>query len=680
MSEGIIAFFATFVVCALVAAFGYDVGQLFAQFVVDQYLAAWNVNADRTSYLMLQILSWTFFPAAYIAVAVLYRKGFITLIGLWIFTMMLISRPTYDFLQMIALLDSTPIKGSVLDNIPIQQYGIKLISDIIAAGIIGVLCWRIQQQPPESREHLSRRGRPMRVAGHPQDRWAYLKDLRKRYSDVDGIVIGEARRRDLEADLPAWLIWLIGPFTGCARKLVINLYMSGHIMLIGGPGKGKSFFYKSTLKHWAGGLICYDMRPPEFANDCRAAREEMGRRIVTLNPLLGDESASINVLAHIDPDDYNIETWLDEAYTWMVPNNDSGGANQTFIVGGRNMGRCLLLDLIETSPKGEATLSEFVRRFYEEPEALMQRFEKIAERNGKAALLARGCLSKNKELFSSIQKTGQTQVGFLTNTTFAKIVSGETKVRIDIEQIISGHTDLFLGITSDLIKSAGPMCVTLLMSIMTAISRREKQLDRPLLVCLDEAPAWGKEIGSFIRNGFAELRGKGIILFPSMQSMSQAEEYWSKTTAAGTVDCSEMTLLLGVTAPEERKAIADKWTYTIAEPTIDQQNGKVSIKPKTVPLLPVSEPAALDHFINPRTKKYDVDEVILVHDEYEPARFGLCKTFRRREFNTRMNGLDLSLDGLTSSPRLAAVLVCAQLFGLGIYCVAYKFNPLSLFM
>ena len=411
----------------------------------------------------------------------------------------------------------------------------------------------------------------------------------------------------------AWLyMTLFRELQDIGELIRINGYQmsTSYIAIEGPPGTGKGLLLTLMILEWCNGGLCVYDPAGEFYEKCAGIRKErLGRGAVVINPSLGMESASINVLTAIcgDPKATDFLARFEILMGILAPKKTDAGANQIFEDKGRTILEALLMDTLESNP-GDCCLSDVMARLFAPESDVIRDLTGIYRKGRNAATYAASVMpseSDGKEgkasSFQSFLGNATNQLKSFANPILSSIVSGTTNVGFHPQDVIQGVDDLYLQFDAASIKttSAIPML------ILQAITESMTNCKRPVAMIIDEAPMWKESLGDFLESSVAQYRKRGLCIVAVYQSMAQAEFYW-KERAKSLLDMCNVKCYLSVSGTERRKEFAERWKWTqeirSGGSSSSQQGGmsgamqagstsyNVNVQGQEVPLIPVAEP------------------------------------------------------------------------------------------
>jgi len=366
--------------------------------------------------------------------------------------------------------------------------------------------------------------------------WASLSEIRRLFRGPDqnygGVVVGEAYRVDQDsvanvafdpADRRTW-------GQGGKRELLIDpcVQGSGHSLIIAGSGAFKSQCALVTGIHWTGSAVFLDPAC-EIGEALAPAREAMGHDVFCLSPETAFECGT-NVLQWIDIDDPLATTHVRSVVGWITgetPSDRNSGSSEFFKSRGRSLIACLLADMLWNPDLDWDTKTlRTLRKGLATPEKGMRKLLKSIHETS-SSLLARDLAGTlydiTNETFSGIYATADEATSWLSNPSYAALVSGDT---FRCSDLTDGKTTVFLQIPLGSLLNTPAVARVLVGALLNAVYQANGEMDGKVLFSLDEAVT----LGSMQVLAQARDTGRkfGIVLQLLFQSSGQIEAAWGR--------------------------------------------------------------------------------------------------------------------------------------------------------
>lgn len=402
--------------------------------------------------------------------------------------------------------------------------------------------WRIFTRAPRAFiERTSARLERDSAGLHRAD-WMSMRAARKLFSAKAGVVIGEGYRRDLE---PTGVARLLSPPRGGSAPL-LRLLPRGHLLTVGGAGSGKSTSYAiPSLLDWPYPVVVLDPSYELFQATSAHRAEHLGRRVLKLDPT-SEETSGFNALGWLDPAGTTLPQDVKQIAAWFSGQRSTQRNTDMFELTGHAIVRTLLLHLVHSSPHGSATLERLVELVSQSESDLRDYLNTVGKTDSPAAKAARRLGSVSApETFSGMVANAIAEVDFLDNPNYHPIISSVAGPRsFEVDDLLNGDTDLFINIPLATIRQDPGLARIILGSILSAVMRRNRALDRPLLLLLDEMPRL--EYMEILETALVAMRKFNVILWPLVQDLGQLEIAYGPQGVRSWTDSCYVTMYVGI--------------------------------------------------------------------------------------------------------------------------------------
>jgi type IV secretion system protein VirD4 len=321
----------------------------------------------------------------------------------------------------------------------------------------------------------------------------------------------------------------------------------GHVLVIGGPGTGKSTCIAiPTLRHWKGAVFAIDIKGELYAQtrqhrpNIKVFAPQDEESLFGYDPYfflkISDNPAqeARAIAQSIIPLPANIKDtfWIESA--------------QTLLTGA-------ILHYHECGYTFSGTLKEIL------DEKARDLLEIIAEKSpsDKAKRCVRNYVGMDDKTFMSIfPHLGNAVEAIVNNDTLAAALSKEET--ISPEDLEKGQ-DVYIQIPEHLLSQWKSLVTLIVNQYITFFEKRKEEdknnpqsgKNRPILMLLDEFPRIGK-IPKII-DGLSTLRSKKITICLVVQSLAQLEMIYGRTTRKVIADTCAFKAVLGATDAETQK-------------------------------------------------------------------------------------------------------------------------------
>lgn len=452
-----------------------------------------------------------------------------------------------------------------------------------------------------------------------------------------GIVIGEAYRPDRDRK-PAGKAPLLR-YNGNAG--------SGHCLVFAGSGgyKTTSVGIPSALE-WADALVYLDPSAEVFST-VRAAREDMGHQVISLNP--EDGESGFNVLDWIDISTDRSLMDIQAVVAWLAGEQPGERWEDYFKHAARALIGCLVADILfspDLAPQ-EKTLALLRRRVAQPIPALRQFLTDIYYKGesygfGFPSQLAGNLKDITEKQFSGLYGEAGNITGWLSVPSLARLVCGSS---FETQDLLSGNLDVFINVPLKVLHSNPQVARVIVGALLNVAYEARGQMNGRILFLLDEVARLGYM--SILETARDAGRKYGINLLLMYQSLGQITATWGVQGRQAWFDSSYLKMfacLHDVSAAEflskacgEFTAVSEGYTYgsgtssgastaksrSTHESTNEQQLARRLIKPEEI------------------LQTLRSDEQIVLISNRRPLRCGRAIYFRRPEMvsRTETNGL-----------------------------------------
>lgn len=330
-----------------------------------------------------------------------------------------------------------------------------------------------------------------------------------------------------------------GVFLGASNNQLIvkRAKESGHVLVVGGTGKGKSQCATiPTLLNWQGASLVVDIKRELYAYT-HNVQEKKGKVIVFDPEQNGDRYNPILECATVDGCQFLART------------------------------------LVPTPPKADPfwtgnaqnILSAACFEGYKNGQTLPQIAERILTTDS-AKLVEELCSSKYREvilLCSAVKGTPEKTLGGIFTELKGKLITIATDP--NLREALSGSdwtpdtleegATIYLRVSERQMETYKQVWSLIVVQILRYLSGRPEQQDPPVLLLLDELARMGKV------EGYAEslptLRSKNVTIVSAIQSLAQLDSLYGDDVRRIILDCKSYKLVLSASDPETQKFFSD---------------------------------------------------------------------------------------------------------------------------
>jgi len=330
----------------------------------------------------------------------------------------------------------------------------------------------------------------------------------------------------------------------------------GHILVVGGPGSGKTTsIAMPTIDKWGGIIISTDIKG-EYDDTKNSMRESHGRRVKIFNPAKPDS-------AHYDP--FSLlryegdEQLAANAYTIalsLLPPRPSSDENRIW----RDTARSLLTGVIIYYYQGGFTFSDMIIAVCSQ--SAKKLVKEIMNSSNQLARLYVSKLFVLKQVTLSgvgmdLQELTPLASDMAVNSALS--ISEKDDDFIDWNDFLSNgpQYDVILQIPEYRLEAWEPMMTLMINQLTKSLERRPDKYSSagkalpPILVMLDEFPRLGR--CEAIKNGLTTLRSRGVTFALFVQNISQLDERYGDIGRRNIIDSCSYIALLRVTEPDAQE-------------------------------------------------------------------------------------------------------------------------------
>lgn len=358
-------------------------------------------------------------------------------------------------------------------------------------------------------------------------------------------------------------------------------------LVVAPPGSGKTTALAlPNLITFDGPVIVNDTKLELFAAT-RERRTRLGYR-----PLLFTDrtqmTASVDVLADIDPASERFGADFDAILEAMKSGHKAGGENEDFKQWGLDLVKCLGLDMLAdpARPRERKTLADLAvivksTNLVERLQAIQTKTEE-AEANG--TLYAHGIpgmlagtlltISEAEKQWAGVVSNASNLVTWLTNPALARVVSGRGEPTMRMSrpsEFLDCKTDVFMGFPPSIMQMTPQVGRVLTAAFANAILRRTEdasiaaagidpnaasvsRIPKRVLYLLDEAAQLGnmpilervRDIG----------RGAGMSIMMILQTMAQLEDIYGREGAKKWLGALPVKLFFGLSDADSAEYVS----------------------------------------------------------------------------------------------------------------------------
>lgn len=305
----------------------------------------------------------------------------------------------------------------------------------------------------------------------------------------------------------------------------------GHLITIASTGAGKGVgCIVPALLRYQGPVVVVDPKGENYAITARR-RREMGQKVVVFDPFSITDSPdrhSFNPLDLIDP---NSDRFVEDVQTLAhLASTNPGDRAQHQDPFWPQMGRTLvtaaLMDVLTMPDSEEATLPA-ARRLINMP--LSELAERASEwRTGPNQELRRMAGLLQHDASSTLSGYWAMAVNHLDFAKGAELEAHLSASDLDLNDVLNGvPMTLYLVLPPDKLESHAALLRLWVGALMSVITRRRHQPERPTLFLIDEAAQLG-ELNE-LRQAITLLRGYGVRIWSFWQDLSQLKGLYPTT-------------------------------------------------------------------------------------------------------------------------------------------------------
>lgn len=312
---------------------------------------------------------------------------------------------------------------------------------------------------------------------------------------------------------------------------------SGHVLVVGGSGKGKSQCVTiPTLLNWEGSALVVDIKRELYAYT-HNVRENKGKVIVFDPEQNGHRYNPIRECETVDSCQFLART--------LIPTPPKA---DPFWTG--NAQNVLAAACFEGYRKGQ-TLPEIAERILTtDPLTLVDELTGSPYRE--AALLC-----------SSVKGTPEKTLGGIFTELKGKMITLATDPNIrqalsDSEwtpSTLEEGATIYLRVSERQIETYKPVWSLIVVQILRYLSGRQEHKDPAILLLLDELPRLGKVEG--YSSSLPTLRSKNVHIVSAIQSLAQLQEHYGKEVTRTIMDNKAYKLVLSASDNETQKVFSD---------------------------------------------------------------------------------------------------------------------------
>ena len=465
---------------------------------------------------------------------------------------------------------------------------------------------------------------------HGNSDWMPIS-VAQRIFQKGGIVVGEAYRPDRDRRQAGKAPLL--RYDGNAG--------SGHCLVFAGSGgyKTTGVGIPSALE-WTDALVYLDPSAEVFST-VRAAREDMGHQVISLNP--EDGESGFNVLDWIDISTDRSLMDIQAVVAWLAGEQLGERWEDYFKHAARALIGCLLADILfspDLAPE-EKTLALLRRRVAQPIPGLRQFLTDIYDKGeaygfGFPAQLAGNLKDITEKQFSGLYGEADNITAWLAVPSLARLVCGSS---FETQDLLSGDLDVFINVPLKVLHSSPQVCRVIVGALLNAAYEARGKMNGRVLFLLDEVARLGYM--SILETARDAGRKYGINLLLMYQSLGQITATWGVQGRQAWFDSSYLKMfacLHDVNAAEflskacgDFTAVSEGYTYgsgtssgastarsrSTHESTSEQQLARRLIKPEEI------------------LQNLRYDEQIVLISNRRPLRCGRAIYFRRAEMVTR---------------------------------------------
>ena len=367
---------------------------------------------------------------------------------------------------------------------------------------------------------------------HGHARWMTLAEARDLWPGPDakfgGVVVGEAYAVNTDKvagtrfkphDPKSW-------GTGGKALLLVDPCAEGstHSLMIAGSGSFKTTSAISTLLTWTGSAVVLDPSA-ELGPMLAADRERIGHRTFLLDPRTAHE-VGFNVLDWIDPASPMAETDVRAVVDWVCGDLSRDDANADFFKSrGKALVTCLLAHMLwDDGLAPELKTLRTLRAALSTPEPELRTILAKIHRHSKSRMsrdVAGALKDLVSETFSGIYTNADEDTAWLSNRSFAALVSGSSFKSADIA---GGKTSVFVCVPLKALSSTPAVARVIIGALLNAAYEADGRIDGRILFLLDEAARLGPM--GIVTTARDAGRKYGITLHLLYQSVGQIIEQW----------------------------------------------------------------------------------------------------------------------------------------------------------
>ena len=317
---------------------------------------------------------------------------------------------------------------------------------------------------------------------HGERNWLPIRVAREWFAE-GGIIVGEGYRADLQSRGGKAPLLRYDGLTG-----------SGHVLVFAGSGgyKTTATVIPSALE-WPTGLVCLDPSVEVFPR-VRAARRNLGHRVVSLNP--EDPAATgFNVLDWIDVSSDRALLDIQSVVAWLCGETPGELYNDYFRNAARALLGCLLADILFSpgiSPE-QKTLALLRRRVALPLGELRELLEAIHLKGnsfgfGFPAQLAGNLKDITEKQFSGFYGEAGNATSWLAVPSLTRLVCGNS---FQTRHLHSGRLDVFINVPLKALSSTPQIARVILGALLNSVYEARGQMAGRVLFLLDEVARLG---------------------------------------------------------------------------------------------------------------------------------------------------------------------------------------------
>ena len=372
----------------------------------------------------------------------------------------------------------------------------------------------------------------------------------------------------------------IDPETGRAVRIAAE----GTLVTLAPPRTGKtSGLLIPNLSYpepgaWAGPAVVLDSKG-EVYRATRARREQLGRRVVCLDPLdLVGGQDSWNPLASLRKQDI---LYMQKTALALLPESGSGDEASAYF---RNRAVDLIVGAILVCLRVERRSVSDIHRVLSDADLFIAHLK--AAGSQPAARAALEIMEADPRTRDPIRSTALQAFQWLADPRMRRLVHDSS---FDLAELSENEVDIFVAIPPEHKRVLAPLLRWFLSDLFTSI-RRNRPEER-IVLFVDEAAALGRF--DEILTSAAELPGYGASLWTFWQDRSQIVSLYGEAGAATLVNTAELVTLSDLSAvdPDE----SDRWSRalgnytalveTFGRPTTGAGSSTTNSGPQPAPLL-----------------------------------------------------------------------------------------------